>query len=165
LSSKWYEFDIGWLYIRIMETVGLSKVRKVAPVVRWQPTRPMVDLGVLQSVITHRYDVMTRYARLMNKQAKLHLPQGMNVRTLREWLHLEPAALKQEEKVEVEKVLSKNDVLAKLYQMRLELVEVWGRSTLPKEQLVGKLQDWCQRAEASGIEALREFSLRLKSYA
>jgi stearoyl-CoA desaturase (delta-9 desaturase) len=165
LSSKWYEFDIGWLYIRIMEMVGLSKVRKIAPVVRWQPTRPMVDLGVLQSVITHRYDVMTRYARLMNKQAKLHLPQGMNVRTLREWLHLEPAALKQEEKVEVEKVLSKNDVLAKLYQMRLELVEVWGRSTLPKEQLVGKLQDWCQRAEASGIEALREFSLRLKSYA
>lgn len=165
LSSKWYEFDIGWLYIRMMETVGLSKVRKVAPVVRWQPAKPMVDLGVLQSVITHRYDVMTRYAKLMNKQAKLQLPKGMNVVKLREWLHLEPAALKQEEKVEVEKVLSKNDVLAKLYQMRLELVEVWGRSTLPKEQLVGKLQDWCQRAEASGIEALREFSLRLKSYA
>jgi len=165
LSSKWYEFDIGWLYIRIMETVGLSKVRKVAPVVRWQPARPMVDLGVLQSVITHRYDVMTRYARLMNKQAKLHLPQGVNIGKLREWLHLEPAALKQEEKIEVEKVLSKNDVLAKLYQMRLELVEVWGRSTLPKEQLVGKLQDWCQRAEASGIEALKDFSLRLKSYA
>jgi stearoyl-CoA desaturase (delta-9 desaturase) len=165
LSSKWYEFDIGWLYIRIMETVGLSKVRKVAPVVRWQPARPMVDLSVLQSVITHRYDVMTRYARLMNKQAKLHLPQGVNIGKLREWLHLEPAALKQEEKIEVEKVLSKNDVLAKLYQMRLELVEVWGRSTLPKEQLVGKLQDWCQRAEASGIEALKDFSLRLKSYA
>ncbi len=165
LSSKWYEFDIGWLYIRIMETVGLSKVRKVAPVVRWQPARPMVDLSVLQSVITHRYDVMTRYARLMNKQAKLHLPQGMNVGKLREWLHIEPAALKQEEKIEVEKVLSKNDVLAKLYQMRQELAEVWGRSTLPKEQLVGKLQDWCQRAEASGIEALRDFSLRLKSYA
>ena len=165
LSSKWYEFDIGWLYIRIMETVGLSKVRKVAPVVRWQPARPMVDLSVLQSVITHRYDVMTRYARLMNKQAKLHLPQSMNVGKLREWLHIEPAALKQEEKIEVEKVLSKNDVLAKLYQMRQELAEVWGRSTLPKEQLVGKLQDWCQRAEASGIEALRDFSLRLKSYA
>lgn len=165
LSSKWYEFDIGWLYIRMMETVGLSKVRKVAPVVRWQPAKPMVDLSVLQSVITHRYDVMTRYARLMNKQAKLHLPHGVNIGKLRKWLHLEPAALKQDEKAEIEKALSKNDVLAKLYQMRLELVEIWGRSTLPKEQLVGKLQDWCQRAEASGIEALREFSFRLKSYA
>jgi stearoyl-CoA desaturase (delta-9 desaturase) len=165
LSSKWYEFDIGWLYIRSMETLGLAKVRKIAPVVRWQPAKPMVDLGVLQSVITHRYDVMTRYARLMNKQIKGHLQQGMNVGKLREWLHLEPASLKQEQKAEVEKALAKNDALAKLYQMRLELVEIWERSTLTKEQLVGKLQDWCQRAETSGIEALREFSFRLKSYA
>lgn len=164
LSSKWYEFDIGWLYIRSMETLGLAKVRKIAPVVRWQPAKPMVDLGVLQSVITHRYDVMTRYARLMNKQIKGHLQQGMNVGKLREWLHLEPASLKQEQKAEVEKALAKNDALAKLYQMRQELAEVWGRSTLTKEQLVGKLQDWCQRAETSGIEALREFSFRLKSY-
>ena len=165
LSNKWYEFDIGWLYIRVLEILGLAKVRKIAPVVRWQPAKPMVDLSVLQSVITHRYDVMTRYARLMNKQAKLHLPQGVNIGKLRNWLHLEPAALNQEEKVEVEKVLSRNDVLANLYHMRHELAEVWGRSTLTKEQLVAKLQDWCQRAEASGIEALREFSFRLKSYA
>jgi stearoyl-CoA desaturase (delta-9 desaturase) len=165
LSNKWYEFDIGWLYIRTLEMIGLAKVRRTAPVVRWQTARPMVDLGVLQSVITHRYDVMTRYAKLMNKQVKDHLPQGVNVSKLREWLHLEPAALKQEQRAEVEKALARNDVLAKLYQMRQELAEVWGRSTLSKEQLVSMLQDWCQRAEASGIEALREFSLRLKSYA
>jgi stearoyl-CoA desaturase (delta-9 desaturase) len=165
LSNKWYEFDIGWLYIRILQFLGLAKVRKIAPVVRWQPTKPMVDLSVLQSVITHRYDVMTRYAKLMNRQFKHHLPQGVNVAKLHEWLHLEPAALKQEQKAEVERALSKNDALAKLYQMRQELAEVWGRSTLTKEQLVGKLQDWCQRAEASGIEALCEFSFRLKSYA
>lgn len=27
LSAKWYEFDIGWMYIRILETVGLAKVK------------------------------------------------------------------------------------------------------------------------------------------
>jgi stearoyl-CoA desaturase (Delta-9 desaturase) len=31
LSNKWYEFDIGWLYIRILETFGLATVKKVAP--------------------------------------------------------------------------------------------------------------------------------------
>jgi stearoyl-CoA desaturase (Delta-9 desaturase) len=165
LSNKWYEFDIGWMYIRIMETLGLAKVRKVAPVVKWQPVRPMVDLATVQAVITHRYDVMTRYAKLMNAQVKGYLPQGVNVATVREWLHLNPAELKQDEKELIEKTLAKNDKLAKLYQMRQELIEVWGRSTLTKEQLVAKLQDWCQKAEASGIEALREFSLRLKSYA
>jgi stearoyl-CoA desaturase (delta-9 desaturase) len=165
LSNKWYEFDIGWLYIRIMETLGLAKVRKIAPVVKWQPAKPMVDLSTVQAVITHRYDVMTRYAKLMNAQIKDHLPQGVNVAKLRESLHLAPAALKQDEKAEVDKALAKNDKLAKLYQMRLELAHIWERSTLSKEQLVKSLQDWCQKAEASGIEALREFSFRLRSYA
>jgi stearoyl-CoA desaturase (delta-9 desaturase) len=27
LSSKWYEFDIGWLYIRILESLGLAHVK------------------------------------------------------------------------------------------------------------------------------------------
>ena len=31
LSSRWYEFDIGWIYIRILEAFGLATVRKVAP--------------------------------------------------------------------------------------------------------------------------------------
>ena len=26
-KAKWYEFDIGWLYIRLMQLVGLAKVR------------------------------------------------------------------------------------------------------------------------------------------
>ena len=169
LSNKWYEFDIGWMYIRMMEIIGLSKVRKVAPVVKWQPARPMVDLSTVQAVITHRYDVMTRYARLMNSQFKDHMPQGVNVTKLRQWLHLEPAEMKatlrQEEIAQVQHTLAKNDKLAKLYQMRQELAEIWSRSTLTKEQLVAQLQDWCHKAEASGIEALREFSFRLKSYA
>lgn len=165
LSNKWYEFDIGWLYIRILEILKLAKVRKVAPVVKWQAARPSVDLLTLQSVITHRYDVMTRYAKMLNSQFKDHLPHNVNVGKLREWLHLEPTALKQDEKAEVDLALAKNDTLAKLYHMRHELAEVWGRSTLTKEQLVAKLQDWCHRAEASGIEVLREFSMRLKRYA
>ncbi len=35
LSNKWYEFDIGWLYIKLMSYVGLAQVRKLAPTVKW----------------------------------------------------------------------------------------------------------------------------------
>ena len=165
LSNKWYEFDIGWLYIRIMETLGLAKVRRVAPVVKWQPAKPMVDFSTVQAVITHRYDVMTRYAKLMNAQIKATLPQGVSIEKMREWLHLSPAKLKQEERAEVEQALEKSDRLATIYHMRQELAHIWERSSLTKEQLVKSLQDWCHKAEASGIEALREFSLKLRSYA
>ena len=27
LSRKWFEFDIGWLYIQLLRTVGLVKLR------------------------------------------------------------------------------------------------------------------------------------------
>ena len=49
--------------------------------------------------------------------------------------------------------------------MRRELAALWERSTASREQLLKQLQDWCQRAEASGIAPLREFSMRLRSYA
>jgi stearoyl-CoA desaturase (delta-9 desaturase) len=49
--------------------------------------------------------------------------------------------------------------------MREELASVWERSTLTNEQLVRRLEDWCQRAESSGIAPLAQFSLRLRRYA
>jgi stearoyl-CoA desaturase (delta-9 desaturase) len=59
----------------------------------------------------------------------------------------------------------KSKVLATVYAMRQELSTLWQRSTASKEQLVKQLEDWCHRAEASGISALRDFSLQLRSYA
>jgi len=49
--------------------------------------------------------------------------------------------------------------------MRRELAALWERSMATQEELVARLQDWCSRAEASGIAPLVEFSRRLRSYA
>jgi stearoyl-CoA desaturase (delta-9 desaturase) len=49
--------------------------------------------------------------------------------------------------------------------MREELVSVWQRSTGTKDELVKQLEDWCHRAEGSGIEVLEKFSRRLRCYA
>lgn len=65
LSSKWYEFDIGWMYIRILTMLGLAKVKKLAPKVNWRESIGSCDLAMLQAVITHRYDVLARYGRLL----------------------------------------------------------------------------------------------------
>ena len=63
LSSKWYEFDIGWMYIRMMEIVGLAKVKKIAPEPKFDRRKLIADLDTLQSVIANRYDVMAKYAK------------------------------------------------------------------------------------------------------
>jgi stearoyl-CoA desaturase (delta-9 desaturase) len=174
LSNKWYEFDIGWLYIKLMSYVGLARVRKLAPAVRWQPARPLCDIDNLQAVITHRYDVLTRYIRatrgeyaaeIQRLKASASLPQGWRLKNFRRWLLREPAELAAADRAELDTVLGKSERLNTLYRMRQELAAIWGRSTASREQLLEQLQAWCKRAEESGIQSLREFSLRLRSYA
>ena len=170
LSSKWYEFDIGWLYIRTLETVGLAHVKRVAPQVKLDPAKTLCDADTVQAVITHRYEVMAKYVKSLkatmgDEIQKLH-QQGVkfDIKTFRRWLHLGPE-LKAPEQAELTQALNSSKVLATIYAMRQELATVWERSTLTQEQLIKQLEDWCHRAEASGIEALQQFSQRLRRYA
>lgn len=174
LSNKWYEFDIGWLYIKLMSYVGLATIRKVAPKVKWQPAKPLCDLDTLQAIITHRYDVMTRFvksvradsmAEIAKLKAGASLPQSWNFNSFRRWLQKEPAELAAADKAELDTLLGKSERLQTVYRMRQELAAIWGRSTASREQLLEQLQAWCKRAEDSGIQSLKEFSVRLRRYA
>ncbi len=174
LSNKWYEFDIGWLYIKLLSYAGLATIRKVAPTVKWQAAKPLCDLDSLQAIITHRYDVMTRYVRstkqeyaaeLAKLKAGAHLPHGLNLTLLRRGLHLEPAELGAADKAGLDQVLGKSERMQTLYRMRQDLAAIWSRSTASREQLLEQLQAWCKRAEASGIQSLQDFSVRLRRYA
>jgi stearoyl-CoA desaturase (delta-9 desaturase) len=172
LSSRWYEIDIGWGYIRVLALLGLARVKKVAPRVRWGEIKHFCDAELLHSVVTHRYDVLTRYARGMRRvyaeefdKLRASLPAGIPLKQARRWFNLDHANLKSSERLQLQSLLALSPRLNTLYQMRQELVALWGRSTASSEQLVKQLQDWCQRAENSGIEALSQFSFRLRSYA
>ena len=171
LSNRWYEFDIGWMYIRILEILGLATVKKIAPRVRLVSAKTQCDFDTLQAVITHRYDVVTRYARSLRVTCATEM-QALKARAvsvdgarLKRWLNIDAAALPETERAERAKVISQSKVLSTVYTMRDELAGVWQRSTATKEQLVHTLEDWCHRADNSGIAPLREFSKTLRSYA
>jgi stearoyl-CoA desaturase (delta-9 desaturase) len=171
LSSKWYEFDIGWLYIRSMEIVGLAKVKKLAPKVNWRDDRVGCDLETLQAVITHRYDVLARFGRSLQATYREEISKlksrGMSTgdHTVVDRLMLGDARVADADRVQVESYLEHSKVLATIYAMRQELAQLWQRSTASKEQLVRQLDDWCHKAEASGIASLSEFSRQLRRYA
>ena len=173
LSNRWYEFDIGWAYIRTLEVLGLASVKKVAPKVRWGEIKHFCDTDLLHAIITHRYDVMTRYSRIMQKVSAQELEKLRGalaenlpeMRDIRRWLNRDQNELQASEQARLQSVLSRSEQLRTLYQMRQDLVSVWGRSTASREQLVRQLQDWCQKAEASGIAAISQFSFTLRCYA
>ncbi len=174
-SAKWYEFDIGWMYIRILETFGLAKVRKVAPKLKLESGKTVPDLETLQAVITHRYAVLTSYARTLSTAYRSELSTlrertkgAMDSESLKRVKHLmqaEPATLPAPEREKLEVALAGSKVLHTIYGMRQELVSVWERSTESREQLLHRLQDWCRRAEASGIPVLARFSRDLRQFA
>jgi stearoyl-CoA desaturase (delta-9 desaturase) len=171
LSNRWFEVDIGWLYICMLRALGLAHVKKVAPRVRLDPAKTTCDVATLQAVVTHRYQVVAAYAHSL-RQTCADEVQNLKARavsvdraTLKRWLHLDSAALPERERARRDAVKSHSKVLATIYTMRDELAAVWQRSTASKEQLVRQLEDWCRKAEASGIVALEQFSRRLRCYA
>ncbi len=173
LSCKWYEFDIGWLYIRIMESLGLARVKHVAPTPRFAAPKPAVDPETLQAVIRHRYDVLAKYAQSLKRTYVEELDrlrraspgEARALKAIKPWLNRDDRSLHELERARLAEVLPKSQGLQTMYSMRQELVAIWGRSSASAEQLLKQLQDWCQRAEASGIRPLVEFSQRLRSYA
>jgi len=173
LSSKWYEIDLGWAYIRAMEMVGLAKVKKVAPKPKLAKDKAVADLETLQSVITNRYDVMAKYAKSVKHafhEEFEHLKhkaelEARFLKSSRKLLQREPGKLELSQKAQLIELFKHSKALETMHQMRVELGAIWERSHSTRDQLLQQLQDWCARAEASGIKSLQEFSLRLRSYA
>jgi stearoyl-CoA desaturase (delta-9 desaturase) len=170
LSSKWFEFDIGWLYIRLMEMAGLAKVKKLAPPVRLREPIPTCDVQTLQAVITHRYDVLARFTGTLKstcaEEIKRITTNGpAHMADIKRWLSVDERFISEQERVRIAQIIEKSRVLKTIATMRQELVDLWQRSSATKEQLVKQLEDWCRRAELSGIVALQDFSRTLRSYA
>ena len=167
LSNRWYEFDIGWLYIRLLSLCGLAHVKKVAPRPRLGALRPVVDFETLQAVITHRYDLLSRYAKSLQqvyREELARLQDGKRFKGLKRWLAADVATVPPEMLGRLESLLGESRALAMTYRMRQDLTAVWERSSASREQLLTALQDWCERAESSGIRQLHELSTRLRSY-
>jgi stearoyl-CoA desaturase (delta-9 desaturase) len=177
-SAKWYEFDIGWGYIRLLQFFGLAKIKKVAPKLKLESDKPMVDLNTLQGVITHRYEVMARYADIVKSAARQEMAKLKPTRTqdqancswttlrrVRRWLHRSEEVLQPEQVAQVDQAIANSQSLSTLVQMRRELGRLWESSSASSEQLLSHLQGWCQRAQQSGIEGLEQFADRLRRYA
>ena len=170
-SLKWYEFDLGWGYIRMLESLGLATVKKVAPTPRFLAPKPVCDEETLEAVIANRYDVLARYATSLKHTYHQELER------LGHWSQeaeaLKPAKryfarlqrLTEAERARLAEALKNSKALATAVSMRHELSELWARSSATRAQLLHQLQDWCHRAENSGVVPLAEFSLRLRRYA
>jgi stearoyl-CoA desaturase (delta-9 desaturase) len=169
-SVKRYEFDIGWVYISLMRKIGWATVKKVPPKLRLGEIRPVADEKTLEAVIANRYEVMAGYGREMRRACKAEIEllkaRGEDLALLqaaKRWLHRDEDRVPPAAKQQLARVRAQHPVLDKMASMREELRQMWLNTNHSREQLAADLQAWCRRAEESGIEALRQFSLKLRA--
>ena len=179
LSSAWYEFDIGWMYIRLLETLGLARVSRIAPVPQFSPGKTECDADTLRAVITHRHHVLAQYTRSVRTACRQEISQlerraavrggeGIDATSAAEllrWLCLHTWDRRARRPLTFDPALRKAHILQTVYSMRQELSALWSQSSASRsataDQLLEQLCDWRGRAESSGIAALREFARRL----
>lgn len=169
-SVKPYEFDIGWVYISLMRRIGWATVKKVPPRLRLGEVKPVADEKTLEALIANRYEVMAGYAREMRAACKVEIDalkaRGQDfslLKAAKRWLPRDEDRVPASALPQLAQARAAYPALDKMVTMREELRQMWLNTNQSREQLAADLQAWCRRAEESGVEALRQFSLRLRA--
>jgi len=170
LSVKRYEFDIGWMYIRLLQIARLATVKKTPPRLVLGPIRPVANEETLEALIANRYEIMATYAKGLRAACRQEMQavraRGMDTSALkaaRRWLHRDAERVPASVSAQLAKARASFPTLDRMVTMREELRQLWLNRSHTREQLAADLAAWCHRAEASGIAALQEFSLRLRA--
>ncbi len=170
LSSKPWEFDIGWLYIRTFEILGLAKVKKVAPEPVINLAKHAVDMETVKAILVNRLHVLSHYAkdvvvpvlreeahkadegcRSLLKRAKTTLVRG-------------DAVMREADKTQLQAAMSRSQTLATVYEYKTRLQDLWQRTHTSQDSLLHALQEWCKQAEETRIKVLQDFARSLRGY-
>ena len=172
-SSKWWEFDIGWVYINMMEALGLARVKKIPPELICDSAKQRIDIDTVKAVITARFLVMSQFAREVMRHVHREELKKADRSDRASWALLkharrlmvrEAALLDETTRKLLQRALENNQTLKTVYAMKQKLQDIWQRSAATQEHLLHALQEWCHEAEATGIEALQNFSQKLRTY-
>ena len=169
-SSKWWELDIGWLYIKALVLFGLARVRRVAPKVCIARDKQVVDLETLRAVVRHRYHVLTLYGRkvirpVVRAERRASDSAGRTLlRRVAKLLTREDMRLDARARATLAEGLQQSQTLETVYRFKAQLKALWTHTASGGANRVGRFETWCVEAERSGIEALQNFAGILRRY-
>lgn len=169
-SAKWWEIDTGWYVIRFLQLFRLANPKRVLNKPKMLLSKNHIDTETLKAVISYRFQLMARYTRevviplLHEEKKRAGKTSRVLLRRAKVILIRDSSLMKSSQKLRLATLLENFQSLRVVYQFRIKLQDIWSRSTASQKELLEALQEWCQQAEATGIEALRLFSNRLKMY-
>jgi stearoyl-CoA desaturase (delta-9 desaturase) len=170
LSVKKWEFDIGWMWIRLFSMLGLAKVRRTAPIAHRIEGKQTLDMDTAMAVLNNRFQIMAQYRKLVIKPLVSQEMQRVDdsaqhlFRRAKKLLSRESSLLSSRNEESLQQVLEHSQRLRVIYEKRLALQQIWTRTSANSHDMLHALREWCVQAEASGINALQDFAATLRSY-
>ncbi|MCW8408655.1 transposase [Legionella sp. PATHC035] len=171
-SIKWWEFDIGWMYIRILSFLGLAKVKKLPPKLAMDEGKLQVDIDTVKAVIGNRFQVMSNYYKSVirpilkqEKNSSIESKEGKKLfARAGSLLRRENRLLNSKAKMRLSNLLEAREQLRVVYAYKQSLQNIWLKTASTQKELIEALQQWCRQAEESGLDVLRQFAQQIKGY-
>ncbi len=167
-SARKWEIDLGWCYVRLLNKFKLVKIQRKIPKLTFNQNKQHCDFETVKVFVANRFQVMSKYANDVVKgvcREEIRSASGETRRLLKQAKRLlasDHSRLSDLKKEWLNKVLETNSRIATVYAMKESLQNIASRSSNSYEQVCQSLEEWCQRAEESDIDALMKFSARLK---
>ena len=159
-SLRPWEFDVGWMYIKIFGAIGLCKVKRIAPMPIIQKNENTDSKLIAQSLLQSKLAVITDYTQKVLKPAYQKEQFKLSFKLLAD----HPQRLNEHQEDKINALLENNSTLHTIYILKNRLHEILHSRQTKHEQFIETLNIWSNEAKGHGIAALDDFLVRLRSY-
>ena len=166
LSMKWYEFDIGWFWIKVLSFVGLIRINRVYIFPKFDKNQKTITLDTLQTFLNNKAFVNNLFIKNTKnivqqeiKVIKLY-DSSLNAYSLKKlikYFYSSYTLLKEEEKKLVSMLL-KNDKLNNIFAIKEKMLHFWEEKYSTSSQLLEKLVFWQKEIYENKIQELQKFA-------
>ncbi len=169
-SVKWWEFDSGWMVIRTLQLFGLAKPNYVPPKPAFVREKTTIDAETIKALMRNRFHLLAEYSKkvlvpVLREEKRKAQDQGKALLSrARALLIRDTSFMDRSSQERLESTLAQFANLSAAYQFRLRLQNLWQQTAATQKDLIENLCQWCQQAEASGIQALKDFAQHIKTY-
>ena len=156
LSRRWFELDVGFVYIQLLSCLGLAKIKYRAETLN--APLPMMDTWGLQQLNQHKLKLLNIYDSSVNKVylKSHHIPKKLKKLVLKSYHRLS-----QNELIKLSAACKENPQIAKIVDLKNKLHHIL--HTTHVSQKLCQLREWCVICRETKINCLIEFSSWLES--
>ncbi|MED5429846.1 MAG: fatty acid desaturase [Pseudomonadota bacterium] len=169
-SYKPWEFDIGWLYIKIFSIIGLVKVKRLAPKTIVEETSKELDSETAYALLRSKILVITNYTKkVINPIMKKETKSASNelkklIKKSKTSFLRQPDRISNQSITDLQMIFNENNSLSIVYNLKNKLHSILNSKYSKLDKFKDTINEWCLEAKSQGIDDLNDFSESLKGY-